>query len=277
NGSGLSLNTLTTSGGTATLVSTSTLGNGDKISRYRITGFPGGTFSQGQTITITENLRIDGCTNLSSQVETWYGIDETPCTGGDAVGVATAGADIDNSRLPGIQITAGPATSRCFEGEVIESITIKNTGTASMFNVNIDLWTTLAQSSYFNPNRYIDGIKDITMSIDDGPEEPVNILSTHNFNSPPAFLAGYTGGAIFAIDEIGPNQTVTVRYKVKNRPHIACSIARLDPQALRWSYQTGCGTTVLSPPQNIPLSSTISLTADRPWYADYPANLFPSD
>lgn len=247
NGNGLTLNSLTSSSGTVDLISTTPAGN-DVISRYRIINMDNGHFDKDETITITENLTIASCNNLASNIEAWYGPAGTKCTGGDANGTTTAGAGIDNSKQPVMQLTPLAEYTNCFGQVSTEKFRLTNTGTAAMQNVRVNLWVSYDNNPFSPALDNQGGYGTITYTINGGPATNATIEETQNFTTHHSSLSGYPGRKLFSIPEIAPGDVIEITYEVKSADMgTGCASRRVVGDYATWSFENPCGIVTNSP------------------------------
>lgn len=132
-GSGLAyqFGSVTTSVGT--IASVTTLPGG--LNRFKVKG---AALATGQSITITETMKIVSCSSLNTNFDAWYGPNAVECTGANST--TTAGANIDNSLVPNIVfIQKVKPNTTCLGTTYQHQYIIKNTGTGKATNLTFNL------------------------------------------------------------------------------------------------------------------------------------------
>ncbi|RYY62122.1 MAG: hypothetical protein EOO05_03915, partial [Chitinophagaceae bacterium] len=215
-GSGLYIKGISVSGGWTILTSKSLVG-ADTVTTF---SFSGGVLSQGQSITLVENVSIVSNCFLQSRFATWFGCDSSPCFGATFMGKATAGATVNNSFLPSLKIIPDLQPLTCRGSGVQQTVRLTNTGSVRLNELSLQLFSTAsalpatmqsfnaaetaASQSAFSAFQFKLGVS--------GTWTAITPASASTYSSPAACIGTQPGLVTFAIPVINPGDTVYLRY-----------------------------------------------------------------
>lgn len=243
-GNGLQLNSLTANNGTVTLMNTTSSAT-DTTRNYRIVY----TLNTNASITITENVSVKGCNNLSSTASVYYMAGGVKCNSTEKT--TNSGVSTNATSQPNLLvIKTHNNPPQCF-GTVHESgFALANIGTAPSTRVLVELWNSWATSLFtptladnYKTRAYLPASFKYKIGVN-GTYQSITLDSTRNYTNPFPYQSGNVGKVNFQLGNIMPNDTLFVVYDVKNVDNPNCSITyRLEPRdIMRFRNTDACGT-----------------------------------
>ncbi|RYY55598.1 MAG: hypothetical protein EOO09_09995, partial [Chitinophagaceae bacterium] len=245
-GSGLHIRGISVSGGW-TILSSKTLVGADTVTTF---SFSGGILSQGQTITLVENVAIVSNCFLQSRIATWFGCDSSPCTNESFTGKATAGATVNNSFLPSLRVIADLLPLNCRGTAVQQQLRLTNTGSVRLNELALQLFSTAssqpASMQAFNAGEITSNqsaFSNFQFKLGlNGMWASITPTGSVGFSSPAVCLGGQPGSVSFAVPVINPGDTVYLRYN-----EINCAVASpangtisIPGSLVRFNYNAPC-------------------------------------
>ncbi len=234
-----------------TVSRTSTALGSDTIYTYLLTG---PSLAQGQSVTITETLKILNACNLQSRMYSYFGCSLVPCTDNNVTASATAGVTVNNAQSANLVITPTMQALACRGTDYEQVVQFANTGTAALTNLSANIfsstWSAVPGTQYFNPARsYTSGGQSgfSTILYKVGASGTWNVLpldSVKSFTSPGSAIGGYPSSLYFTIPSIAAGESVYVKYQERNSPLPGINVGNtmeVSGNELWYSYQDGCG------------------------------------
>jgi len=271
-GSGLHIKGISVSGGW-TFITDKTIVGADTVTTFTLSG---GELTQGQSITLIENVTMVSDCNLQSKFATWFGCDGSPCTTNNVGGVATAGATVNNAYVPSLKIIPDLQNLSCRGENYTQTIRLTNAGSVRLNDLSLNLFSTssfaAAALQAFDANtpasaqaaysgfQYKLGQNGVWATL-------TPALSS-NFNTPASCFGSASSNVFFKIPVINPGDTVFITYTEKNCPVTAPVNNTLFTAGtlLRYDYEAPCGgrTTLVSSLLRNPVQTQLVPQASLP-------------
>ncbi|MGN6292916.1 MAG: gliding motility-associated C-terminal domain-containing protein [Chitinophagaceae bacterium] len=271
-GSGLYIKGISVSGGW-TFITDKTIVGTDTVTTFTLSG---GELTQGQSITLIENVTMVSNCNLQSKFATWFGCDGSPCTTNNVGGVATAGATVNNSYVPLLKIIPDLQNLSCRGENYTQTIRLTNAGSVRLNDLSLNLFSTSSLSAAalqaFDANttasaqaaysgfQYKFGLN--------GTWAPLTPTLSNNFNTPASCFGSASSNVFFKIPVINPGDTLFITYTEKNCQVTAPVNNTLFTAGtlLRYDYEAPCGgrTTPVSSLLRNPLQTQLVPQASLP-------------
>ena len=271
-GSGLFIKGISVSGGWTFLTNKETVGS-DTVTNFTLIG---GELTQGQSITLIENVTMESNCNLQSRFATWFGCDGIPCMTNNVSGKATAGATVNNSYVPSLKLIPELQPLQCRGTDYAQVLKLTNAGSVRLNELSLNLFSTsslqpaalqlfsagapVSSQSAFTAFQYKVGLN--------GSWATLNSTASVNFSSPASCFGASNSNLTFHIPVINPGDTVFIRYTEKNCP---VGVAVNGPLVaagilLRYDYEAPCGgrTDVVSSLVRNPVVTSITPQASLP-------------
>ena len=246
-GSGLYIKGISVSGGWTFTTSKLTVGT-DTVTTFTLFG---GALTQGQSITLIENVTMVSNCNLQTRFGTWFGCDNVPCTFNNVSGTATAGATVNSSYLPSLQVIPDLQALLCRGTDYQQTIRLTNTGSVKLNDLKLNLFSTASSQPVslqsFNtaaPASSQSGYGNFQYKVNAGGAwAALSPSASSNFSSPAACLGGSGGNTTFDIAVINPGDTIYIRYDEKNCIAGAAVNGSLVSAGtlVRYDYEAPCG------------------------------------
>lgn len=276
-GSGLYIKGISVSGGW-TFITDKTIVGADTVTTFTLSG---GTLTQGQSITLIENVTMVSNCNLQSRFATWFGCDGSPCTTNNVGGVATAGATVNNSYVPLLKIIPDLLALNCRGENYAQTIRLTNAGSVRLNDLSLNLFSTSSLSPA--ALQAFDATTAVSAQAaysgfqyklgQNGVWATLTPTLAGNFNTPASCFGSANSNVFFKIPVINPGDTVFITYTEKNCPVTAPVNNTLFTAGtlLRYDYEAPCGgrTTPVSSLLRNPLQTQLVPQASLP------ATLFP--
>ncbi|MBX2923047.1 MAG: gliding motility-associated C-terminal domain-containing protein [Chitinophagaceae bacterium] len=238
------------------IIHTKTASGTDTIHTYVISG---AGLSQGQSITLTENVKIVNKCYLQTRLNAYFGCNGSICTTNNVSAAATAGATVNSSFAPSLKvITTGMSALICRGTPYAQTVAFANTGTAPLYNLDMDIfssaWSSVAGTQYFNPARsYTGGGQSGYSNFRyktgiNGTWAPLPLTSTASFTTPGSAIVGLPSSVKINIPVINNGDTVYITYDELNSPLPAVNPSNtmeVSGGLLRYTYTEACGTGIL--------------------------------
>jgi hypothetical protein len=141
-GSGLSIKGISASGGW-TFITNKIIVGADTVTTFTLSG---AELTQGQSITLIENVTMVSNCNLQSRFATWFGCDNSPCTTNNVSGTATAGATVNNSYVPSLKVIPDLQALNCRGTNYVQTIRLTNIGSVRLNDLSLNLFSTSSLS-----------------------------------------------------------------------------------------------------------------------------------
>jgi gliding motility-associated-like protein len=271
-GSGLSIKGISASGGWTFTTSKLTVG-ADTVTTFTLLG---GTLSQGQSITLIENVTMVSNCNLQTRFATWFGCDNVPCSANNVSGTATAGATVNNSYLPSLKVIPDLQALLCRGTDYQQTLRLTNTGSVKLNDLKLNLFSTattqpaslqtfdagapVSSQSAFGNFQYKVGLN--------GAWSSLGASASSSFSAPASCIGSFNGSLSFHIPVINPGDTLYIRYTEKNCAVTAAVNGPLVTAGtlIRYDYEAPCGgrTTAVSSLLRTPLVTGIVPQASLP-------------
>jgi len=276
NGLAYQFGSVTTSVGT--IASVTTLPGG--LNRFKVKGV---SLATGQSVTITETMKIVSCSNLNTNFDAWYGPNAVECTGVNSTG--TAGANINGALQPNLSIVAKSVSQyTCMGTNIPESAYFINTGTALMKSVKINLVTAYGNGAPFSTYAYFAsyqqaGIDTLSLNYTKGSagaHTHVVTDSSTTWITPDASLVGKPANLYITLPDIAAGDTV-VLYWNAYKPCVSNCITASEydqyftDQEVRYSFANSCGVLTSSTAPTILVGST---NTGHVYAKDVPGDVF---
>jgi len=271
-GSGLYIKGISVSGGW-TFITDKTIVGTDTVTTFTLSG---GELTQGQSITLIENVTMVSNCSLQSKFATWFGCDGSPCTTNNVGGVATAGATVNNSYVPSLKVIPDLQNLSCRGENHTQTIRLTNAGSVRLNDLSLNLFstssssaaalqtfdatTTVSAQAAYSGFQYKFGLNGVWASL-------TPTLSS-NFNTPASCFGSASSNVLFNIPVINPGDTLFITYIEKNCPVTAPVNNTLFTAGtlLRYDYEAPCGgrTTPVSSLLRNPLQTQLVPQASLP-------------
>lgn len=271
-GSGLYIKGISVSGGW-TFITDKTIVGTDTVTTFTLSG---GELTQGQSITLIENVTMVSNCSLQSKFATWFGCDGSPCTTNNVGGVATAGATVNNSYVPLLKVIPDLQNLSCRGENHTQTIRLTNAGSVRLNDLSLNLFstssssaaalqafdatTTVSAQAAYSGFQYKFGLN--------GVWAPLTPTLSGNFNTPASCFGSASSNVLFNIPVINPGDTLFITYIEKNCPVTAPVNNTLFTAGtlLRYDYEAPCGgrTTPVSSLLRNPLQTQLVPQASLP-------------
>lgn len=271
-GSGLYIKGISVSGGW-TFITDKTIVGTDTVTTFTLSG---GELTQGQSITLIENVTMVSNCDLQSKFATWFGCDGSPCTTNNVGGVATAGATVNNSYVPLLKVIPDLQNLSCRGENHTQTIRLTNAGSVKLNDLSLNLFstssssaaalqafdatTTVSAQAAYSGFQYKFGLN--------GVWAPLTPTLSGNFNTPASCFGSASSNVLFNIPVINPGDTLFITYTEKNCPVTAPVNNTLFTAGtlLRYDYEAPCGgrTTPVSSLLRNPLQTQLVPQASLP-------------
>lgn len=271
-GSGLYIKGISVSGGW-TFITDKTIVGTDTVTTFTLSG---GELTQGQSITLIENVTMVSNCSLQSKFATWFGCDGSPCTTNNVGGVATAGATVNNSYVPSLKVIPDLQNLSCRGENHTQTIRLTNAGSVRLNDLSLNLFstssssaaalqafdatTTVSAQAAYSGFQYKFGLN--------GVWAPLTPTLSGNFNTPASCFGSASSNVLFNIPVINPGDTLFITYIEKNCPVTAPVNNTLFTAGtlLRYDYEAPCGgrTTPVSSLLRNPLQTQLVPQASLP-------------
>jgi gliding motility-associated-like protein len=246
-GSGLYIKGISVSGGW-TFITDKTIVGTDTVTTFTLSG---GELTQGQSITLIENVTMVSNCDLQSKFATWFGCDGSPCTTNNVGGVATAGATVNNSYVPLLKVIPDLQNLSCRGENHTQTIRLTNAGSVKLNDLSLNLFstssssaaalqafdatTTVSAQAAYSGFQYKFGLN--------GVWAPLTPTLSGNFNTPASCFGSASSNVLFNIPVINPGDTLFITYTEKNCPVTAPVNNTLFTAGtlLRYDYEAPCG------------------------------------
>ncbi|TXJ26319.1 MAG: gliding motility-associated C-terminal domain-containing protein [Chitinophagaceae bacterium] len=271
-GSGLYIKGISVSGGW-TFITDKTIVGTDTVTTFTLSG---GELTQGQSITLIENVTMVSNCSLQSKFATWFGCDGSPCTTNNVGGVATAGATVNNSYVPSLKVIPDLQNLSCRGENHTQTIRLTNAGSVRLNDLSLNLFstssssaaalqtfdatTTVSAQAAYSGFQYKFGLNGVWV--------PLTPTLSGNFNTPASCFGSASSNVLFNIPVINPGDTLFITYTEKNCPVTAPVNNTLFTAGtlLRYDYEAPCGgrTTPVSSLLRNPLQTQLVPQASLP-------------
>lgn len=271
-GSGLYIKGISVSGGW-TFITDKTIVGTDTVTTFTLSG---GELTQGQSITLIENVTMVSNCSLQSKFATWFGCDGSPCTTNNVGGVATAGATVNNSYVPSLKVIPDLQNLSCRGENHTQTIRLTNAGSVRLNDLSLNLFstssssaaalqafdatTTVSAQAAYSGFQYKFGLNGVWASL--------TPTLSGNFNTPASCFGSASSNVLFNIPVINPGDTLFITYIEKNCPVTAPVNNTLFTAGtlLRYDYEAPCGgrTTPVSSLLRNPLQTQLVPQASLP-------------
>lgn len=234
---------------------TKTVSGTDTINTFLLSG---PSLSQGQSIRLTENIKIVNKCYLQTRLNAYFGCNGSICTTNNVSAAATAGATVNSSFAPSLKvITTGMSALICRGTPYAQTVAFANTGTAPLYNLDMNIfssaWSSVASTQYFNPARsYTAGGQSAYSNFRyktgiNGTWASLPLTSTASFTTPGSAIAGLPSSVNINIPVINNGDTVYITYDELNSPLPAVNptnTMEVSGGLLRYTYSEACGTSI---------------------------------
>ncbi|MET0242856.1 MAG: hypothetical protein ABW174_05290, partial [Flavitalea sp.] len=272
-GNGLFVKGISVSGGWNFLTSKTVIGT-DTVTIFTLSG---SELTQGQSISLIENVTMVNDCYLQSRLGTWFGCDNIVCETGNVSGHSTAGATINYSYQPNLKVIPDQLDLSCRDNTYGQVFRLTNTGSAPLRDLAVNLFSTYDNNSpaiqSFNAANWISSSQSAYQGFEyklgvSGAWTTLGLTSTSNFSSPASCLTGMSANVEFVIPKINPGDTVYIRYNERS-----CAVTTpvndvlyTPGTILRYNYRAACSTRT-SPVSSFlraPLRTTLSAVPNLP-------------
>lgn len=241
-----------------TMTTTKTVSGTDTIHTYVLTG---PALSQGQSVRVTQNVKIVSKCNLQSKFSAYFGCNGNMCTTNNVFASATGGATVNSSLAPVLRIITTGITNLICRGESqTQIIGFANTGNAPLEKLDMNIfssaWSAAPNTQYFNPARTSangaqTGYSNFRFRVGaNGVWAPLSLTYSTSFTSPGSAITGMPSNVGILIPVINPGDTLFISVDERNSPLPGVSPTNTIEQSgimLRYSYDEGCASVPMTP------------------------------
>lgn len=231
--------------------------------RFKVSGV---NLAQGQSVVVTETVKITSCSNLSTSFDAWYGPNGVKCNGVN--NTATAGASVNNALQPNMVVSSTPNYHTCVGTPAQQTITYTNTGTGIMKSPVVNLFE--SYYAYWSPSGIMNSPSHIgfdTTSFSYTTTASATPVAIHAdsvkiFSTSTSLIAGKPANVYFTLPDIPAGASVTLKGSELMTCQNACHSSNFHFFLGLWSnysYKNGCGeVTTSTSNQNLRGTNNIS-------------------
>lgn len=231
---------------------TKTVSGTDTINTFLLSG---PSLSQGQSIRLTENIKIVNKCYLQTRLNAYFGCNGSICTTNNVSAAATVGATVNSSLAAQLKvITTGMNALACRGVPYSQTLAFANTGNAPLYDLDINIfssgWSASAAVQYFNPARAFNtgaqsGYSNFRYKLGiNGAWTTLPLTSTASFATPGPSIVGLPSSINATIPVINNGDTLYITYDELNSPLPGVNPSNtleVSGGLLRYTYRKDCG------------------------------------